>query len=193
MDLSILNQLKQLNSLEWLAFGLLVLLSAFGSILFYRWVARDRYLKKVNRMVKKISSDYFKDISLDLGEDQYAYFDYLLLSTQGIIALEIKNFSGHIYGSAGINQWTQIVERKSYKFTNPFFELEKKIELLKQLIPDHNINGIIVFTEQADFPKGRPDNVMRVSECLRFFGKAAKHDTPEFYTSGWNHLKAYLN
>lgn len=193
MDFSLLNQFEQLNQSEKLALGLIVVLCGVGLIVFYRWFSSDSYLKKVNRMVKKISSDYFKDISLDLGEEQYAYFDYLLLSRQGIIALEIKNFSGHIYGSAGINEWTQIIERKSYKFSNPFFELEKKIDLLKELVPDQDINGIILFTEKADFPKGRPDNVMRVSECLRLFGKTSKGDTPESYTSGWNNIKAYLS
>ena len=189
MDLSIINKL---NQQEIVALSLLVILLGLGLILLYRWVAKDRYLKKVNRMVRKISSDYFKDISLDLGGDQYAFFDYLLLSQQGIVALEIKNFSGHIYAAHGINEWTQIIERKSYKFSNPFFDLEQKIDLLKQVVPDQEINGIILFTEQADFPKGRPDNVIRINECFGLFGKATKGNTPSSYLSGWNHLKTYL-
>ena len=189
MDLSIIYNL---NQLEIAILGLLVVLLGYGLIWLYRWAAKDRYLRKVNRMVRKISSDYFKDISLDLGGDQYAFFDYLLLSQQGIVALEIKNFSGHIYGAHGINEWTQIIERKSYKFSNPFFDLEQKIDLLKQVVPDQEINGIIIFTEQADFPKGRPDNVMRVSECLGQFGKVTKGHASSAYLPGWNHLKTHL-
>ena len=189
MDLSIF---KQLSQLEIISLALVIILTASGSFVVYRWLVKDRYLKKVNKTVKKISCDFFKDKSLDLGEDQYAFFDYLFLSRQGIIALEIKNFSGHIYAAPGINEWTQIIERKSYKFTNPFFDLEQKIDLLKQIVPEQEISGMILFAEKADFPKGRPDNVVRINELIGLFGKACTADAASPYLSGWNHLKTHL-
>jgi len=192
MDLSIFSQLNQLSQLEILILAVSAILVSYSLLLVYRWIVKDRYLRKVNKTVKKISCDFFKDISLDLGGEQYAFFDYLLLSRKGIVALEIKNFSGHIYAAPGINEWTQIIERKSYKFTNPFFDLEQKIDLLKQIVPEQDISGMILFAEQADFPKGRPDNVVRINELIGRFGKACSADAASPYLSGWNHLKTHL-
>jgi hypothetical protein len=187
-----LSIFKQLSQLQIMTLALLVILTGVGLFFIYRWIVKDRYLKKVNRIVKKISSDYCKDISIDLGGEQYAFFDYLLLSRLGIVALEIKNFSGHIYGASAINEWSQIIGCKSYKFTNPFFDLQQKIDVLKQVVPEQEISGIILFTEQADFPKGRPDNVMQVNELIGFFGKASKADESTPNLRGWNQLKSHL-
>lgn len=161
-------------------------------LLFIRWMNKDKFKKKTRRIIKKISCDYLSDISLDLGEEQYAFFDYVLLYKQGIMAVETRDYSGHIFASDKINEWTQIIDRKSYKFDNPFFSMEHNIELLKRVIPDQSITGVILFNDLADFPKGRPDNVMRINELYKHHGKANANDAAADVMSNWNQLKKYL-
>lgn len=183
---------EQISRVQILIVVLLALLFGYGLFFLYQWIKKDQHLRKVRKIVKKISCDFFKDKTLDLGGEQYAFFDYLILSKQGIVALEIKNFSGHIFASADINEWTQVIGHKSYKFINPFFVLEQKIEVLRQILPKQKMSGIILFNEQADFPKGRPDNVIRADELPGLFAKVSKKDISASCLADWKCLKSYL-
>lgn len=178
------------NQLFLLLIGMLLI--GLVSIFIFMRLKKNAFRRKVKRAIKKISCDYIADIPLDMGEDHYAYFDYILLYRQGIMALEIKDYAGHIYASDKINEWTQVINRKSYKFKNPFFILEQKIDLIKEIIPDQPITVVIIFTEQADFPKGRPDNVLLISELYKHYGKANANDAPADIMANWNQLKKYL-
>ncbi len=168
---------------------LLVCLAVFFIV---KWLRKNAFKRKTKRIIKKISCDYIQDIPLDMGEEQYAYFDYILLYKQGVMAIETKDYAGHIYASDKINEWTQVINRKSYKFKNPFFLLEQKIDLFKGIIPDQPIDGIIIFTDKADFPKGRPDNVLLIGELYKRYGKANANDAPADIKANWSHLKKYL-
>ncbi len=159
----------------------------------YRLLGKNRQLRKIRRVVKKISGDFLANTSLDMGEDQYAYFDYILLHKDGIIVLELKDYAGHIFASEQINQWTQVLAGKSYKFTNPFFELERKIELLRQVLPGQKIQALILFTDSADFPKGRPQNVLLLKELGAQFVKTNAKDIAETEKSAWRQLTTYLS
>jgi len=178
---------------EIIALVLACLLLIVGIYIAYRCLAKNRQQRKIRRVIKKISSAFLKNIALDLGEDQYAYFDYILLNKDGILVLEFKDYAGHIFGSEQINEWTQVIEGKSYKFANPFFELERKIELLGQIVPDQAINAVIFFTDNADLPKGRPQNVLLIKELIAHFGKADAAEIPETGKSAWLQLKTYMS
>jgi hypothetical protein len=178
---------------EIIALILAGLLLIVGIYFAYRRLARSRQQRKIRKIIRKISSAYLKDISLDMGEDQYAYFDYILLNKDGILVLEFKDYAGHIFASEQINEWTQVIAGKSYKFANPFFELERKIEILRQVIPGQVINALIFFTDSADFPKGRPQNVLLLGELSAHFGKANAEDVSETDKSAWLQLKTYMS
>jgi len=178
------------NQIILLLAGLLITGLVF--IFIFMRLKKGAFRRKVKRVIKKISCDYISDIPLDMGEDQYAYFDYILLYRQGIMALEIRDYAGHIYASDKINEWTQVINRKSYKFKNPFFSLERKIDLFKEIIPDQPITAVIIFTDQADFPKGRPENVFLINELYKHYGKANANDAPAAIMANWNQLKKYL-
>ena len=185
--------LVTLDLYEIIVLILACLLLFVGIYIAYRCLAKNRQQRKIRKVIKKISSAFLKNISLDLGEDQYAYFDYILLNKDGILVLEFKDYAGHIFGSEQINDWTQVIGGKSYKFANPFFELERKIELLRQVVPGQAINAVIFFTDNADFPKGRPPNVLLIKELLAHFGKVDAGEIPETGKSAWLHLKTYMS
>jgi len=157
--------------------------------IFYKIYCKNRFVLKTRKQVKNISYDYIENAILDNGVDQYAQFDYLVLTQLGILVIEIKDYSGHIFGAEKIDEWTQIIDRKSYKFSNPFFDLDYKIELLKDLNKELRIDGVILFTDEADFPKGCPDNVINLKNLKDHYSKLGKQDIPAIFQGPWGVIK----
>ena len=144
---------------------------------------------KIKKQLKRMSYDYIENIVLDDGLDQYAQFDYVLLTENGVIVLDIKDYSGHIFGADKIDEWTQIIQRKSYKFANPFFELSHKIELLKNINKEISVNGLILFADEADFPKGCPDKVISLKDLKDNYSKLTKQKIPVAMQKPWVQIK----
>jgi len=169
-----------------LLLALVVIFIAF--FVYYRY-RKNRFSIKTHKQLKRISYDIISNVVLDNGLDQYAQFDYLLLTEQGIIVLDVKNYEGHIFGADKIDEWTQIINRKSYKFDNPFFELSHKIELLKEINKSINISGLLLFTDDADFPKGCPTNVTNLKQLKDIYPKIVKQEIPVAMQGPWKEIK----
>ncbi len=185
--------LDVLNMYEMAALSLLCLLLLVGIYFMSRSFINNSQKRSTKRIVNKISGAHLQEVPLDMGEDQYAYFDYILLRKDGILVLEFKDYAGHIYASEQINEWTQVIGSKSYKFANPFFELERKVELLRQVIGNEKIDTVILFTDKADFPKGRPQNVLLLKELKNIFSKTKASDISEAGMIMWLQLQTYLS
>ena len=70
-----------------------------------------------------------------------------------------RRFSGNIYCAEQIDEWTQMIGQKSFKFANPLYELEYQLTSLRAESGSDRIEGFIFFDASAAFPKGHPENV----------------------------------
>ena len=82
--------------------------------------------------------------------DEFSQIDLVLVTSEGIIVFEVKDFSGWIYGSGNNTNWTKVLSygRKKYKFYNPIKQNNNHIsELRKTLKQFENIPffSVIVF------------------------------------------------
>jgi hypothetical protein len=148
-------------------------------------LAKPNTQRAIRRALKKISYDSVYSVSLDLGGEHFAYFDYIAVIDGGFLVIDLKDYAGHIFAADKIDMWTQIQNRKSYQFVNPTFELQNKIELLKLKLQHHHITGIVVFTDHADFPKGQPDNVLLVKELRQCFKRHHKKCADKGLWADW--------
>jgi hypothetical protein len=87
--------------------------------------------------------------------------DRLILLKDSILLVSLKQYSGNIYCSEKIAEWTQVIDKKSYKFHNPLFELENQTTALQMIVPGITIKGALFFDQTATFPKGHPANVLQ--------------------------------
>ena len=98
--------------------------------------------------------------------------DLILVSRYGIFVVEIKNFSGLIFGTEGDARWTQKFSRRgrSYQFQNPLNQNEKHIRALKDIIhiADKAIFSLVVFAGNSIFKKPAPENVGNPLKALNY-------------------------
>ncbi len=105
------------------------------------------------------------------GLGHYFTVDRLILHAEGISLLMLTPYPGRIFCADGIDEWTQMIGQKSFRFANPLHELDFRIKAIATAVPNVNVNGYLFFDYQAEFPKGHPERVIylgRLPDMLRF-------------------------
>ena len=104
------------------------------------------------RLLKKEfpSVTIYHDLIIRKDNDEFSQIDLVLVTSEGIIVIEVKDYSGWIYGSGNNTNWTKVLSygKKKYKFYNPIKQSNNHIsELRKTLNQFENIPffSVIVF------------------------------------------------
>lgn len=119
------------------------------------------------------SQDIFHDLYVEKYKGHFAQIDLVVLTEVGIIVVEVKDYSGWIFGSGNKYQWTQVLAygKEKYRFYNPvmqnnnhILELRKKLKQF-QTIPFYSLivfYGDCVFKDISCIPQGT--YISKVSE-----------------------------
>jgi len=106
-----------------------------------------------NALVSKLlragvsEEDIFHDLYVEKYNGNFSQIDLVLLTKVGIIVVEVKNYSGWIFGNGNQKQWTQVLAygKQKYRFYNPIMQNSNHIlELRKslrqfQIIPFYSV------------------------------------------------------
>lgn len=76
----------------------------------------------------------FHDLCVEINEGEYSQIDLVLTTTEGVIVVEVKDFSGWIYGSGSKSNWTKVLAygKKKYRFYNPIKQNKSHIQHLRK-------------------------------------------------------------
>jgi len=147
-----------------------ITLSVAFVLVFLLWVSllpsMRKYLneRKVNKTIQHLGSQYLKQVILPDGLGGSVFLDYLVLAQHSIILVTLKRFRGTIFCAENIEQWTQLIGNRSYKFPNTLQQLDSDILSVGSLVKDVDITGLVIFSSECDFPKGKPDQVKSIRE-----------------------------
>jgi len=108
----------------------------------------------------------------DEGEIQ---IDQLLLTTQGLLILEIKDVQGTVFGSDKMQDWTVISAERRYTFSNPQPGLYDRVAAVRQIVRQVPVEGRVLFLDGAEFTKGVPSLVCNLEELAAEFGEPDKN------------------
>jgi len=109
--------------------------------------------------------------SADEGEIQV---DQLLLTSHGLLIIEIKDVQGAVFGSDKMQDWTVIAEDRRYTFPNPQPALYDRIAAVRQIVRQVPVSGRVVFLDGAEFTKGIPSLVCDLEQLAADFGEPDK-------------------
>ena len=92
----------------------------------------------------------YHELIIKKDNNGFSQIDLVLVTSEGIIVIEVKDYSGWIYGSGNNTNWTKVLSygKKKYKFYNPIKQNNNHIsELRKTLNQFENIPffSVIVF------------------------------------------------
>ena len=118
------------------------------------WSERDLIIRLLKEGVS--SDDIFHDLYIEKKDGTYSQIDIVVLTEKGVIVIEVKDFSGWIFGFGNNEKWSHILGKMKYPFYNPIFQNEGHIRSLKnQLVQYGNIPfySLIIFYGKCELKK----------------------------------------
>ena len=135
---------------------------------------RNRDSNRLKRVLGEISHDRIDGLVIPNGDDGEIQIDHLLLTSQGLLIVDIKDATGTVFGGDKLKEWTVISEERRYTFSNPQEALYDRIAAVGHIVRQVPVAGRILFLDGAEFKKGVPSLVSTLDELLAEFGEPDK-------------------
>ena len=100
-------------------------------------------------------------------KDGTTQIDHILITQNGILVIEAKHYSGWLFANEKQKQWTQVLFKLKHRFQNPIIQNKKHISAIKKIldfIPKEHIQGLVVFTGDAQFKTELPEGVIKIKQ-----------------------------
>jgi hypothetical protein len=181
-----------LTQVQFVLIAVGVVAFALVSLLIGRaWMIRRRDARRVARVTAG-AADYLRNVLVPDGNGGDYHLDFVLLTSRGIVIIDMRDFVGIVFGGDQMTAWTLMTGPSRTTFVNPQAGLYDRIASVKAIATDTPIEGRIVFTKRAKFPKGLPRfTVMLESVAAEFprLGAAELDIAVSKYRPGWAKLK----
>ena len=98
----------------------------------------------------------FHDLYVRKGNGEYSQIDIVVACPQGLIVIEVKDYSGWLFGRENQVYWTQVLNygKEKYRFYNPLMQNAGHIQAIRQCLPQNPgipIYSVIVFFGSSEF------------------------------------------
>jgi len=181
---------------DWLRVenGAALLAALLALLAIWFWYRRRAAGGRLHRTLSEIGFDRIDGIVLPNGDEGEIQIDHLLLTSQGLLVLHIKDVQGIVFGSDKMQDWTVIADERRYTFSNPQPALYDRIAAVRQVVKDVPVTGRLLFLDGAEFTKGVPDMVCGLDELADEFGepdKSVAQRKIEAFKPHWEQLSRY--
>jgi len=122
----------------------------------------------------EISFDRIEGLVIPSADEGEILVDYLLLTSQGLLILDLKDVQGTVFGGDKLQDWTVINDDRRYTFSNPQPALYDRIAAVRQIVRQVPVAGRILFMDGAEFTKGTPGLVSDLTQLVSEFGESDK-------------------
>ncbi len=138
---------------------LLLVAGTFAAIAYRRRRARRALLDRID----SVAAQYLRDVVLPDGNDGWFHVDFVLLTSVGLVVLELRDFPGLVFCSEQMIDWTVMHKQRRFTFPNPLGPLYDRLAVVRALAGEGvPVQGRVVFTDKTSFPKGHPPAVLRL-------------------------------
>jgi len=168
-----------------------------AGIAFYVWRAarRRRQRNELHASILSIAFDYAQDVLVPDGNGGVMHLDYLLLTSRGLLVVDLRDISGNIFGGDQMTEWTAMEGARRQTFPNPQGALYDRVAAVRSLAGDLNVEGRILFTRRGVFPKGLPRWTLMVDSLRTEFPPPDTHAFESWlarYRETWHHVRSEL-
>lgn len=126
------------------------------------------------KALSEIAFERIEGLIIPKADEGEIQIDQLLLTSQGLLILEVKDVQGTVFGSDKMSDWTVIAEERRFTFPNPQPALFDRIAAVKQIVREVPVAGRVLFLDGAEFTKGVPSMVCNLDELVREFAEPNK-------------------
>lgn len=158
-----------------------------------RWWRQRRARRRLVGTIASTGFEHLEDVLVPDGNGGTYHVDFLILTPRGILVVDLRDVIGNVFGGDQMTDWTVMNGPLRHTFANPQGALYDRVAAVKAVSGEVPVEGRIVFTRRARFPKGLPKWTLPV-DALR-----ADFPPPErgmfeaviaHYRDGWAALRA---
>ncbi len=173
---------------------MLLALLALGCAAIYRRWRRYRARRQLSKAFEAASASLLRDVLVPDGSGGQLHIDFLLLTGRGLLIVDYRDVEGVVFGGEHMREWAVMNGSDRSTFLNPLDALYDRVAAVRLLAGDVPVDGRIVFTGRAKFPKGRPPRVMRLDLLETEFPPPAPGTAhpAERYRTAWDELIAQV-
>jgi hypothetical protein len=156
------------------------------------WLRRRRASRSVPARLQQASDGMLTGVLIPNADAGQIHLDYVLLTRQGIMVVDVRDIAGNVFGSETMHDWTVLTGKQRFTFANPLPVLYDRVAAVKRLLPEVPVRGCVAFTAKASFGKGFPPNVTmldRLFEELQAARSASSPVPPDQLQAGWTRLR----
>ncbi len=154
--------------------------------------SRRRSRRQLLKTVRAISHDYIEHVIVPDGLDGKIEIDFLLLTSRGLLVLDVKEVGGIVFVGSALDRWAVMDGPDRYNITNPIGPSLARVVAVKRLTPDIPVHGRIVFNGEIDFRGDDLPQVVTLEQLRSQFSPAgtAAADRPiDAFYSEWVRLR----
>jgi hypothetical protein len=161
----------------------------------YAIARRIRYLRArraIDNVIGSVAFDLLKNVLLPAAPGEQIHVNYLLLTQKGLLVVDLFDLPGMIFAGEKMEQWSVFGPKRHFTIANPLPLLFDRVAAVRALAGDVRVDGRIVFSMRGEFPKGRPDAVMRLDDLQDVFPVVDKSPgaVAAAFAPVWEHIKS---
>src|SRR5579883_1023143 len=113
-----MNLLAELPPLTW---ALVACAVAVGWALswLWRWYLKRSARKALVAAITSVALDHLIDVLVPDGMGSSYHVDFLLLTTRGVVVIDLRDVGGNVFGGDQMNEWTVMDGAHRFTFVNP--------------------------------------------------------------------------
>jgi hypothetical protein len=128
-------------------------------------VRHIRARRAIDNVISSVAYDELRNVLLPTGSGDQIHVNYLLLTQKGLLLIDLFDVKGMVFAGEKMGQWSIFGPKRHFMVSNPLPMLYDRVAVVKQFAGDDvQVEGRIVFSMSGEFPKGRPEAVIRLDE-----------------------------
>ena len=175
-----------------LVFGVALLVVVLLIVLLRKKISHGWWNLKTRYRLNRLGIQQLANVQWPDGLGNFFTIDRLIMRRDGISLLAYKQYPGKIFCADKIDDWTQMVDQKSFRFENPLYELDYQVKIMSSAVPGVPVDGYLFFDYQAEFPKGHPERVISLNKIPQQLERDKKAEVEAKVSSAWKNLVAML-
>jgi len=139
------------------------------------WRRRKKPWYHFERILQRVAKESDRNLMIPDGMGGQIQLDYLLLTSKGILVLDMRNAPGTVFGGDRMDEWAVMGPTGRYGMKNPQEALFDRLAAVRALAEGVPVSGFVVFADSSEFTRGTPSHVLTVSQLEEKYAPASKN------------------
>ena len=145
------------------------------AVLLIAWLVWKRFFARgtpLEEALADIAVERIEHLVVPSADEGEIQIDQLLLTSRGLLILEIKDVRGTVFGSDKMSDWTVIANDRRFTFPNPQPGLYDRVAAVRQIVRQVPVEGRVLFLDGAEFTKGVPSLACSLEQLVADFSES---------------------